>query len=81
MPRPTNRLIVLHALCGESEAVSSKFVADKTGLPCREVARHLRVLKSMGLVRSHAGQKTQTNPMLWFIVFLPSVGGKPNGKN
>ena len=77
MPRPTNRLVVLHALCGESAPVSSRFIADKTGLPCREVARHLRVLKSMGLVRNHAGQKTQTNPMTWFIVFV-SKGSSTN---
>ena len=70
MPRPTNRLKVLHSLAGESKARSSKYLAEKTGLPCRDVARHLRVLRSMGLVRSHMGQKTETNPTTWFIVFL-----------
>jgi predicted transcriptional regulator len=79
MPRPTNQLKILHAISGESEPRSSKYLAEKTGLQVNEVARHLRVLKSMGLVRSHAGQKTVNKPMTWFIVFLPSVAGNTNG--
>ena len=79
MARPTNRLKVLHSLAGESEPRSSKYLAEKTGLQVNEVARHLRVLRSMGLVRSQEGGKTITTPMTWHIIFLPSVAGNTNG--
>ena len=79
MPRPTIRLKVLHSLVGESEPRSSKYLAEKTGLPVNEVARHLRVLRSMGLCRSHEGGKTITTPTTWNIISLPSVAGNTNG--
>ena len=75
MPRPNNRLKVFYTIVVSGEPKSSSAIAELTGLPVREVARHLRVLRGMGMVSSIAGRRTATNPTMWRLNGVPSEGG------
>ena len=68
MPRPkgsTNRMKIYRLVANANEPKSSANIAEQVKLPVREVARHLRILRGKGMIRSISGKGTLQNPMMW----------------